>query len=92
MDFLTQASTEIYLLIGAVVAACGAIFYARHSSKPRLKANGLSGMRQQAMTTAQGVAMTQAVAGRSAAQPQRRQSVSVAAQQDGHRPSAVKRR
>jgi hypothetical protein len=78
MDFLTQSSTEVILLIVAVLAIVGAVIYARHSSKPRLSANGLSGMRQQAMTTAQGVAMTQAVApgGRlrshSAARPARR--------------------
>jgi hypothetical protein len=80
------------LLVAAAVAAIGAVFYARHSSKPRLKANGLSGMRQSAMTTAQGVAMTQAVAGRSAAQPQRRQTIGATVKQDGHRPSAVRRR
>jgi len=75
MDFLAQTSTEIVLLIAAALATIGAVVYARHSSRPRLSANGLSGARQQNMTTAQGVAMTQAVAGRSDAQPQRRQSI-----------------
>jgi len=75
MDFLTQTSSEIVLAIAAVLASIGAAIYARYSSRPRLSANGLSGARQQSMTTAQGAAMTQAVAGRSEAQPQRRQSI-----------------
>ena len=75
MDFLTHTATEIVLIVAGVLATLGAIVYARHSSRPRLAANGLSGARQQSMTTAQGVAMTQTVAGRSDAQPQRRQSI-----------------
>ena len=75
-------------LLGAAVL--GALAYVRRSNQPRLKANGLSSNRQQTMTTAQGVAMTQAVAGRSEAQPQRRQQVSVA--QPNQRSGAVKRR
>jgi hypothetical protein len=79
------------ILLGVLGAAVlGALAYVRRSNQPRLKANGLSSSRQQAMTTAQGVAMTQAVAGRSEAQPQRRQQVSVAA--PNQRAGAVKRR
>jgi hypothetical protein len=92
MDFLTQASTEVVLIIASVLATVGAVIYARHSNKPRLSANGLSGMRQQAMTTAQGVAMTQAVAGRSVAQPQRRQAVDPTAAQTPQRVGTVRRR
>jgi hypothetical protein len=75
MDFLAQASVEIVLLIAAALATVGALIYAKRSNRPRLSADGLSGARQQSMTTAQGAVMTQAVAGRSEAQPQRRQSI-----------------
>ncbi len=89
MDFLTTVTSEIILIIAVALAVLGAVIYARHSSKPRLSANGLSGARQQSMTTAQGVAMTQAVAGRSDAQPQRRQSIIAAVK---NRSGAVRRR